>query len=478
MLALDGSVDRVLGKVDNKNFSFHQKEGNTMKLGYKRLTTAISLAILCSGVGAQELQFAKGPGGKLTLGPDYPPLPGDKICRVINANFSSPDLQDILVGTCINGQTPPTEGVPIRLLRNMGDGSFTEITETFIKGPVPKSIFPQHLTVADFNGDGKSDIFSANFGWDRPPWSGEKSVLMLSNADGTLSDQSQVIASTPIANTHSSDAADIDGDGALDIYVGNVGGSSKTPPYFLMGDGKGGFKVDGVSDNTRIPREMFKRAGPNVYLISQFVDVNADGKPDLVLGGDAGWDNAKNGKNWVLFNDGKGHFSYQNGVKLPDTFFGEDTNTTSILAMDVNTDGKVDLILAETNRGYTGTAIQVLINDGKGNFTDETSQRMPADTKQDRGPWFKKLIAADINGDGALDFYVQGMPKPAITGNNKLFWLNDGKGKFTSVDTGIIDGDTPDQVSMIDTNKDGKLDIVNVKSHLDGNLLYQTYLQK
>lgn len=396
-----------------------------MSVSRKSTIPALLIALSCFSVSAQQLHFTKGPGGKLQLGPDYPPLPGDKICRVLNANFTSPDLNDILVGTCINGQTPPTEGVPIRLLKNMGDGSFTEVTETFIKGPVPKMIFPQHLTVADFNGDGKMDVFSANFGWDRPPWSGEKSVLMLSAADGTLSDQSQVLTSTPVANTHSSDAADIDGDGALDIYVGNVGGSSKTPPYFLMGDGKGGFKVDGLSDNTRIPREIFKRAGPNVFLISQFVDVNGDGKPDLVLGGDAGWDKEKNGKNWVLFNDGKGRFSYQNGVKLPETLFGEDTNTTSILAMDVNTDGKIDLILAETNRGYSGIGIQILVNDGKGNFTDETNQRLPADTKQDRGPWLKKLIAADINGDGAMDFYVQGMLKPAITGNNKLFWLNE-----------------------------------------------------
>ena len=444
----------------------------------KRMLLAV-LMVVSMGAFAGDLQFTKGPGGKLTLGPDYPPLPGDKICRALNANFSSPDLQDILIGTCINGLNPPKEGVPIRLIKNMGDGSFTEITETFIKGPVPKSIFPQHLTVADFNGDSKLDIFSANFGWDVAPWPGEKNVLLLSNPDGTLSDQSQTIASTPIGNTHSSDAADIDGDGALDIFVGSVGGGKeKAPPHFMMGDGKGGFKADGLTDNTRIPRELFKKAVTNTFLISKFVDANGDGKPDLVLGGSAGMDIQKNGKNWVLFNDGKGHFSYQNGVKLPDPAFGDDTNTTSILPMDVNGDGKVDLILAETNRGYSGTAIQVLINDGKGNFTDETSQRMPAETKQDRGPWFKSLIAADINGDGALDFYVQGMPKPAITGNNKLFWLNDGQGKFTSVDTGIIEGDVPNEVAMIDTNKDGKLDVVVIRSHLDGNLLYQTYLQK
>ena len=205
--------------------------------------------------------------------------------------------------------------------------------------------------------------------------------------------------------------------------------------------------------------------------------MNGDGKPDLILGGDAGWDTAKNGQNWVLFNDGKGKFSYQNAAKLPTSLYGNDTTTTGILPMDVNGDGKLDLILAETDRFYNASAIQILINDGKGNFTDETAKRLPPDTKQDKGPWIKSLVAADVNGDGAMDFYIQGMLKPSLTGKINFIWLNDGKGNFTPVDNSVIDGETPDQLSIIDANKDGKLDIVWVKSHLDGNLLYKTFLQ-
>lgn len=186
MLALDGSVDRVLGKVNNKNFSFHQKEGNTMKLGYKRLTTAISLAILCSGVGAQELQFAKGPGGKLTLGPDYP--------SAGRQDLSSDRASISPVQICKTFWLEPasTDKLLLRKVFQFGSsktwatGHLRKSLRPSSRDPVPKSIFPQHLTVADFNAlNGKSDIFSANFGWDRPPWSGEKSVLMLSNADGT-----------------------------------------------------------------------------------------------------------------------------------------------------------------------------------------------------------------------------------------------------------------------------------------------------
>ena len=429
-----------------------------------------ALAILSITGAAWAIEFTKGTGNKFTLSEAYPPVSGNKICRVVDAKITS-DLQDIVVGTCINGQKLPTEGVPVRVLKNMGDGSFTEVTETIIKGPVPKVIFPQHITVADFNNDGKQDFFFASFGWDVKPWLGEKSAMLLSNADGTLSDGSKPFTDLPVANTHSSDAADIDGDGNLDLYIGNMGEAPKVPAHFMMGDGKGGFTVD----NNRVPREIYTKQGAG-YLITKLVDVNGDNYPDLILGANAGWDIAKNGQNLVLFNDGKGKF--QNVTKLPTSLFGQDTTNTGILPMDLNGDGKLDLVLAETNRNYSGTAIQILINDGKGKFTDETDKRMPADTKQDRGPWIKSLVAADINGDGAMDFYVRGMPKPSLSGNIKFAWLNDGKGNFTPIDTGIIDGDIPHQISFIDVNKDGKLDIVNITPRADNALQYQTYLQK
>ena len=78
-----------------------------------RLVVIAALATIAGTAWAAEPQFTKGPGGKLALSATYPPLPGDKACRVVTAPITS-DLQDIVVGTCINGQTPPTEGVPDR----------------------------------------------------------------------------------------------------------------------------------------------------------------------------------------------------------------------------------------------------------------------------------------------------------------------------------------------------------------------------
>jgi hypothetical protein len=104
--------------------------------------------------------------------------------------------------------------------------------------------------------------------------------------------------------------------------------------------------------------------------------------------------------------------------------------------IDLNGDGRPDLILSVTNGGAAGTSdfytvgyLQVLINDGGGHFHDETAVRLPQST-QPNGGWIKFVQAIDLTGDGAADLVTQWWSPTGIT--TKIF-LNDGAGKFSSV---------------------------------------------
>ena len=105
-------------------------------------------------------------------------------------------------------------GQKLKLFHNNGDGTFTDVSEKSGVGiPEAKGM---GLVLADFNNDGWPDIFIANDTW--------PNFLFLNNHDGTFRD---ISFSSGVAASEDgkyeagmgTDAADIDGDGWLDLYV-------------------------------------------------------------------------------------------------------------------------------------------------------------------------------------------------------------------------------------------------------------------
>lgn len=99
--------------------------------------------------------------------------------------------------------------------------------------------------VADFNKDGRPDIFLADEGFDGGNFEGAQNRILIQNASGALVDET--VARLPIQSDYTIGVTygDIDGDGDIDMFVINSG-SSKYAPYrssLLLNDGTGHFTV-------------------------------------------------------------------------------------------------------------------------------------------------------------------------------------------------------------------------------------------
>jgi hypothetical protein len=204
---------------------------------------------------------------------------------------------------------------PIIILLNDGKGGFYDGTSDIIAGPPPKAFWVQNFIVADFNRDGRLDIFCATTGpLSPPPGPGEQNLLFLSASDGKLHDVTAT--HLPLLKDFSSaSAADVDGDGDIDIWVNNGGPGTdgRVESYLMLNDGTGHFTIVAqagpglfqphVGFNGRLPQDLSRWGGASKTV---FVDTDNDGDPDLIM-----W-RKKSGSTQsemvVLINDGTGRF--------------------------------------------------------------------------------------------------------------------------------------------------------------------------
>jgi hypothetical protein len=188
----------------------------------------------------------------------------------------------------------------------------------------------------------------------------------------------------------------------------------------LLNDGSGHFmrEGDGLSDIYHGPC--------SVILSTAIADLNGDGMNDLVVGGGA--NPCQDVPTAVLFNDGHGRFPDITQV-LPRPPYGFDS-PIDIAVGDLNGDGAPDIVLGYNKESFTGLWLQIDMNDGHGQFIDETAQRLPPQSDNNVGGFYNWIRLIDLNGDGHLDI-ATGLE----TGGQHTspYWLNDGTGHFVSL---------------------------------------------
>jgi hypothetical protein len=295
----------------------------------------------------------------------------------------------------------------ISILLGNGNGTFSPAVN-FGVGVEPKSVF-----AADFNRDGRLDLFTAN------QTSNDVSVLF-GNGNGTFA---PAVSYAGAPNSHEAVAADIDGDGDLDIAVTGWGG---TIVRVMRNNGSGTF--GNFSD-------YMVGGGPHSL---QLADFNGDNRPDLAIA------NQNSNNISVLLNSGTGTFGNA-------TNFAIGVAPHSVRAADLNGDGRIDLVGDSQNNN----SVSVLLGNGSGGFAPTVNY---ATGLQPVG-----VALSDMNGDGTLDIVTTNIAGNYPNGNNPggntvSVLLGSGDGKFGSPTT-FFTGITPFEVTVADFNGDGKGDI-------------------
>jgi hypothetical protein len=360
-----------------------------------------------------------------------------------------------LVAFDVAESTIPETPAPVFAYRNDA-GVFVDVTASVLGNLT--TVGATYPIVADFNGDGVQDLFVGDFGSDHIPWPGGLAKILIGTPNGRLVDESATRLPQRRLNTHSTTAADIDGDGDLDIFMGNISGAAPNGgPFVYLNDGHGHFS----EATDRIPTDVANREANRVYTGSLLVDVDGDSFPDLVLGGT---------QNEVLMNDRSGHFVRDPRFALPPTLFSSVALTTSIGSADFNGDGKTDLLLSTSGGshqmpdgsitvGYAAARLQLLLNRGDGTFTDATPTA--GFTWSADEYWVVRPRIMDINGDGRPDIVPQvGLAPPRMTGLR--IFLNRGNGQFVDASAAYRVPNDAGYVDVADFDRDGGMDLITV----------------
>ena len=353
-----------------------------------------------------------------------PPVSGAYLSEIVPF-YTGTKLNLLLLWNVGDGNA----NAPVQILQyNANTNSFFDDTANMFVGAVPDLGNPRNVTAVTLNGNGVSFII-AEQGLDASPWPGATDTLLLASANGQLTNASANLPQT-LAYTHDVSSGVIDHAGDVGTYLNNIYSAPNTAPYYLISNGNGTF----ANQSTNFLPTNLHFTYP-AYTSSALVDLNGDGLADLVLGAE----DLTQGPSLIYLNPGNGNFAGVTPIALPAPLLAATVglyNSTptgptvlDIESIHLSSPNYNDLVVISTNGNYQGYAIQILINDGAGHFTDQTASRLsgaPSFANYSSGqPWVVRSFITDINGDGASDIVTQGN-----NGAPSEVFLNDGTGNF------------------------------------------------
>jgi hypothetical protein len=318
-----------------------------------------------------------------------------------------------LAGAC-------TDARPLPSAASAGASANGGGQDLYVEVPVPHTLGSSMDAQAfDADGDGDLDLLIAK--------EIQQNILLLNDGTGRMT---VAPAGTLPAALHDSEdvaVADYDGDGDLDAVVAAEDDAS-TELY--INTGAGVFTDEG----SRLPA----RGVSNSVIAA---DVDGDGDADLLFGND--------GQDFLFINAG-GRFIDQTRVRLP----ADDARTQDLEAGDVDGDGDLDLVVGNAVDGN-----RLLLNDGRGFFVEAAPGRLPLRAAPEET---READLADVDGDGDLDLYFANVAfGPGIDPQDRLL-INDGRGWFTDQTAVRLGRDAWYTVDaeFTDVDRDGDLDLV------------------
>jgi hypothetical protein len=343
----------------------------------------------------------------------------------------------------------------IEIYLNNGEGRLIRNRDIYVDGVPPRRHSLYRIAVADFNKDGIDDIFSVAMGLIQRGVDGElvknlvyPHALLLSTPEGKFRDASSIIegntqepcdprsAACNLWAGHNSASGDVNGDGYPDLSIGHK--------LFLNENGE---KFVDVTD--QLPSAWEDQ---NLYpgpMTTEIQDFNNDGFGDLVMfwADSAGLDDPPDPE--ILLSNGTANISEWTRHYLPIGYCGDGlTKFNNKFSGDIDGDGDLDMVTNTTRTNpayYRGRYIQVLVNDGDGNFTDNSFAALGEQPRAgDYGdPDYTHFCDAhgegsiflrDYDGDGDLDIIDVGPggATPTSCASPNIF-LNNGTGVFSEL---------------------------------------------
>lgn len=347
----------------------------------------------------------------------------------------------------------------LRFFRNQGDGTFVERTAA---AGLTGLFSGLNMVQTDYNNDGLPDVFVL-----RGAWLGAAGLhpnsLLRNEGNGTFSDVTEEAGLLSFHPTQTATWFDFNGDGYLDVFIGNESwGEDIHPCELYRNNGNGTFT------------ECAREAGVGV---TQFIkgvtsgDYNNDGRPDLYL-------SSRDGPNILFRNDGPtesggsagGPWKFTNttlqaGVadplrSFPTWFWDYDNDgwldlfVTGYMIRDVG-----DIAADYLGMPSKGEKARLYRNNRDGTFSDVTVSSGLYKVLHAMGANF-----GDLDNDGWLDFYLgTGDPDLSTLIPNRMF-RNDGGKRFQDITTsgGFGHIQKGHGVSFADLDNDGDQDVYTV----------------
>jgi len=268
---------------------------------------------------------------------------------------------------------------------------------------------------ADLDGDGDMDVLSASQVDDSIRW-------YRNDGDGSFS--SPMVLNASAVSARDVQSADLDGDGDIDVLAASVGDNTVG---WYRNDGNGGFSSELVISDT----------ASGAYAVFP-ADLDGDGDIDVLAALVNG-----NSITWYA-NDGDGNFSAQGAVATGVS------NARDVHVADLDGDGDLDVLSASVG------------NDTIAWYENDGNQSFSAHTLNASADGAHSVHAGDLDGDGDIDVLA------ASAFDDTVAWYrNLGSGNFSGE---LLISDAEDNVNSahaVDIDGDGDLDVVSISENDD-----------
>jgi enediyne biosynthesis protein E4 len=378
-------------------------------------------------------------------------------------------------GSTFNALDGKQEPPHAALFHNNRDGTFTDVAA---KAGVTNDRWGFGVAIADYDNDGWPDILVTNWG---------KNRLYHNNHDGTFTDVAEKAGITLGNWSAGATWGDYDGDGRLDLFIsGYVHFDRDNLPYektkatgFSFCEFRGEPVMCGPKNLEGEPDHLFHNNGDGTFtdvsakahvsdevnryygLTPVFVDINGDGKPDLVVANDSTL-------SYLYLNKGNGTFedaSFATGFGLNED--GREVAAMGVAVGDYMNSGQLDFAISD----FSDEAKLLFRNQGNSGFSEVSMRSGIGRISIPFLGWGDGFL--DFDNDSWLDLmFVNGHIYPAADrldwgtsyAQRALLFHNDRNGNFTEVPpvkgSGLAQVLSARGAAFGDLFNDGKVDVI------------------